>query len=210
MKILFILALAFAVNIDCLLTGIAYAIQQIRLPLRSICIVSAIGGAVMLGAMLLGKAAGGMIPANFVDFLASMVLAFIGLYRIMCVVVKSVRRKVASDAVITSFRIPFLCIAVQILRTPSKADINADGTVDSRDAIMLGVALSLDVAAGGLAVALAGYPLLPSAAVTGLMSFCFLIGTRFFGMGLNKLSAKPLELLPGFILIGLALWRILF
>lgn len=212
MELALIAVFALALNTDCLLTGVAYGMRRIRLPLRSLLVVSAVSGAVLAAAMYAGGRLGALIPANFINFLASMVLAFIGFCRIIAVIRNTVRSKAAENALITAFRVPFLCIAVQILRAPEKADFNADGTVDSRDALMLGVALSLDLAAGGLAAALAGFPLGLTCSVTVLMCFALLLAAlRIGGAVGERLSAvwgKRVEYLPGIMLIALAVWRI--
>ena len=218
MHFLSLMTFALAINIDSLITGISYGMQQIKLPFFSRIVVSAISALMIFLSMLIGISTTTFLPTKFIDILSSLLLAFIGFYRIISVIRNNARKKEKKIGVITSFRIPFLCIAVQILREPEKADANSDGTLDGHDAIMLGTALALDSVAAGFAIALAGFPILNTALLCGITTFFFLsasyiCGKKFINY-INKYSAHEKLLhffnyLPGILLIFLAFWRII-
>ena len=51
-----------------------------------------------------------------------------------------------------------LGVVIQILRSPSKADMDNSGSISTQEAMWLGIALSLDAFGAGLGAALLGFP----------------------------------------------------
>jgi putative Mn2+ efflux pump MntP len=94
-----------------------------------------------------------------------------------------------------------LGVVIQILRSPSKADIDNSGSISAQEAMWLGIALSLDAFGAGLGAALLGFPTLWTALVIALFSGAFLslgmnVGLRFAAQRwMQKLSILPALLL---------------
>ncbi|MFB7817091.1 MntP/YtaF family protein [Paenibacillus chitinolyticus] len=101
-----------------------------------------------------------------------------------------------------SIEIKRLGLVIQILRTPSAADVDRSGNISSSEATLLGIALSLDAFGAGIGAALIGYtPLLTSAVIavtSGLFIFLGLkIGYQYSGLG----WIRKVSMLPGVVLI---------
>ncbi|MFF2158040.1 MntP/YtaF family protein [Paenibacillus chitinolyticus] len=101
-----------------------------------------------------------------------------------------------------SIEIKRLGLVIQILRTPSAADVDRSGNISSSEATLLGIALSLDAFGAGIGAALIGYtPLLTSAVIavtSGLFIYFGLkIGYQYSGLG----WIRKVSVLPGVVLI---------
>lgn len=94
-----------------------------------------------------------------------------------------------------------LGVVIQILRSPSKADMDNSGSISVQEAMWLGIALSLDAFGAGLGAALLGFPTLWTALVIALFSGAFLslgmkVGLRFAALSwMRRLSVLPALLL---------------
>lgn len=94
-----------------------------------------------------------------------------------------------------------LGVVIQILRSPSKADMDNSGSISVQEAMWLGIALSLDAFGAGLGAALLGFPTLWTALVIALFSGAFLslgmkVGLRFAALRwMRRLSVLPAILL---------------
>ncbi|WFR65677.1 MntP/YtaF family protein [Paenibacillus amylolyticus] len=94
-----------------------------------------------------------------------------------------------------------LGVVIQILRSPSKADMDNSGSISTQEAMWLGIALSLDAFGAGLGAALLGFPTLWTALIIALFSGAFLslgmkVGLRFSALRwMRRLSVLPALLL---------------
>lgn len=113
-------------------------------------------------------------------------------------------------AAVFSLELRRLGIVVQILRTPSSADMDASGSISPMEAMVLGIALSLDAFGAGLGAALLGYnPVWTSLAIT-IFSGSFLVlgmktGFRLSGSYWMKHAAA----LPALMLIVMGIMKLL-
>ncbi|GAB6926620.1 sporulation membrane protein YtaF [Paenibacillus sp. JCM 10914] len=100
-----------------------------------------------------------------------------------------------------SLEIPKMGVVIQILRSPSKADLDDSGSISPWEAMWLGIALSLDAFGAGLGAAMLGFSPLGTAAIVALFSGIFLImgmkvGLRFASRsGMRFISFAPALLL---------------
>nr|WP_229521571.1 manganese efflux pump [Paenibacillus monticola] len=109
-----------------------------------------------------------------------------------------------------SLELRHLGIVIQILRTPSSADMDASGSISSMEAMVLGIALSLDAFGAGLGAALLGFNPIWTALMIALFSGSFLMvgmktGLRFAGSYWMKHAAA----LPALLLISMGIMKLL-
>ncbi|UPK45861.1 manganese efflux pump [Paenibacillus pabuli] len=103
-----------------------------------------------------------------------------------------------------------LGVVIQILRSPSKADMDNSGSISVQEAMWLGIALSLDAFGAGLGAALLGFPTLWTALVIALFSGAFLslgmkVGLRFAALR----WMKRLSVLPALLLMIMGIMKLL-
>lgn len=103
-----------------------------------------------------------------------------------------------------------LGVVIQILRSPSKADMDNSGSISVQEAMWLGIALSLDAFGAGLGAALLGFPTLWTALVIALFSGAFLsLGMRV-GLRFAALSwMRRLSVLPALLLMFMGIMKLL-
>jgi putative Mn2+ efflux pump MntP len=101
-------------------------------------------------------------------------------------------------------------LVIQILRTPSIADVDKSGNISASEATLLGLALSLDAFGAGIGAALIGFVPLLTASVISISSGSFIaLGLRF-GLRYAEMNwIKKLSVLPGCVLIIMGLLKML-
>lgn len=98
---------------------------------------------------------------------------------------------------------------IHILRDPETADIDSSGTVKGKEALLLGLALSLDAFGAGIAAALMGFSPLGLALSVSLLSALFVsLGI----VGGNRLAhvkwVKRMAFIPGLLLIAIGILKL--
>ena len=115
----------------------------------------------------------------------------------------------STDKKIVSIEIKSIGLVIQILKTPSKADLDQSGNITAPEALLLGLALSLDAFGAGLGAALIGYPPLMSAIVIALSSGIFVaMGLRIGLIYSNLRWIQKMSVLPGCFLILLGIMKL--
>lgn len=101
-------------------------------------------------------------------------------------------------------------LVIQILRTPSIADVDKSGNISASEATLLGLALSLDAFGAGIGAALIGFVPLLTASVISLSSGSLLaVGLRIGFRYAEMTWMKKLSILPGCVLIVMGLLKML-
>ncbi|MHA7964816.1 manganese efflux pump [Paenibacillus sp. CAU 1782] len=103
-----------------------------------------------------------------------------------------------------------LGLVIQILRKPQVADVDRSGSISASEAVMLGVALSIDAFGAGLGAALLGLPALLTAVVIAVSSAFFLVSGTYVGLRFAaRRSRHALSVLPGILLIMMGIMKML-
>ncbi|WNS46356.1 manganese efflux pump [Paenibacillus sp. MMS20-IR301] len=109
-----------------------------------------------------------------------------------------------------SLELRHLGVVIQILRTPSSADMDASGSISSMEAMILGIALSLDAFGAGLGAALLGFSPVSTALMIALFSGTFLLLGMKTGLRLSgSYWMKHAALLPALLLIAMGIMKLL-
>jgi putative Mn2+ efflux pump MntP len=211
--------------------GATYGLRRIRVSLRAIGLISGFSGLTMLIAMGVGQWLSTLFSPQLTERLGAIILLGIGVWVIYQNASSSDRdggiecetftvskassmqghTDVRADIPVRSLlkiEIKWLRLMVQILRTPSAADVDRSGWISPTEAVLLGLALSLDAFGAGIGAAMIGYPPIGTATFITIMSGMFVllgiqVGLRFANLkGLERLS-----LLPGLILILMGLLK---
>lgn len=103
-----------------------------------------------------------------------------------------------------------LGLVIEILRTPSLADVDRSGYISSSEAVLLGVALSLDAFGAGIGAAFIGFaPVLTAAVIAAASGLFITLGLR---VGLTFADTRWLQrlaVLPGCILIAMGIMKLM-
>ncbi len=97
---------------------------------------------------------------------------------------------------------------IQILRKPTVADFDKSGTISAGEALLLGIALSVDSFGAGIGASLLGYVPAMMAILVAIMSSLFLfIGMKLGTVLSNMKWLQKFTFLPGVLLIIIGIWK---
>jgi putative sporulation protein YtaF len=203
-----LLLLAFAVSLDSFSTGLTYGLRKVKIPTKSISIISICSASSLLLAMLLGQTIGSIITPVWAGRIGGLILVVIGaavLYQFFRPEKETV---LSQEKTLINFEIKSIGLVVQILRRPLTADFDRSGTITGIEAFMLGIALSLDAFGAGIGAALLNFsPLLLTLAIL-MMSFTFLFSGLKMGEFFSHLRwIHRVSFLPGVLLILIGILR---
>lgn len=231
-----LLVLAFAVSLDGFGVGVTYGLRRIRIPLLSVLIIACCSGLIIYLSMQVGGWLTGFLSEFVARLIGACVLILIGGWALLQVKrgkqsdeadeteVVSVQGSAASTEgfekiqageianapLVMRVELKHLGLVIQILRTPQAADVDKSGTISASEAVMLGVALSLDAFGAGLGAALIGLPSLFTSLTIAAASAIFLIGGIRFGFRFSAWRGmQTLSFLPGILLIMMGIMKLL-
>jgi putative sporulation protein YtaF len=201
--------LALAVSLDGFGVGVMYGLRKIRIPVISISIIALCSGIVIFGSMQLGVLLLQFLPPVYTREIGALILIIIGLWSLFQMIMQKYGDTADTENTVAGEMNPVVYIElktlgliIQILKSPSAADIDRSGNISASEAALLGIALSLDALGAGIGAALIGFNPLLTACMIALSSGIFL----FFGLRLGFAFSgihwvRRLSFLPGCILI---------
>ena len=215
------LILTISSSIDSLGIGITYGIRNTTISFIAKIILFAIAFIVSIISILLGCTFKGIFSPNIIEYIGSFILILMGIFIFMQSVNKknisdkrinnSIDKKLNEQQKIYSFFIKCLGITVQILKNPTSSDFDKSNTIDAKEAVFLGLALSLDSFGVGMSFGMIEnftfyFPLFIS-----LFQLFFLNFGNFLGKKLCNFSKIPdnfWSVLSGILLIIIGLFKI--
>ena len=194
--------LAFAVSLDSFGVGLTYGLRKIRIPLRSIFIIACCSAAMIFLATGVAHSIMWFMSPRLAEGLGGFILIALGTWALyQCSATKVKKRSRTLD-------LKRFGLVTQILRKPATADMDRSGIISATEALILGVALSLDAFGAGMGAALMGYPPWLSAVLMGTMSSLFVyLGMKFGSMFSSARWINQFSYWPGIILITFGLCK---
>ncbi|TLS48423.1 sporulation membrane protein YtaF [Paenibacillus antri] len=230
------LALALAVSLDGLSAGMMYGIRKIRIPAYSIGIVSLLSAFVLFGSMAVGGLFVEWLPERAARWTGAAILIAIGAWAIVQMLLTSRRESAAGDdpskpsgadasapaeatpaeasaaaeKTVLQWEIRQFGLIIRIWRTPSMADMDRSGVITASEAVLLGIALSLDSLGAGVGAALIGFPPVATSLMIGAAcGACIAIGVKLGFLLSGWRWIGKLTLLPGCILIVMGFMKLM-
>lgn len=205
-----ILMFALAVSADGFIVGLSYGFNRIRIPLLSLFVIALASCLAVTASMLLGQGLTVYLLPNGAANIGAVVIIVVGIYFLL----NACREKISNLDIedqepLITFSVRFLGIIVQILKEPSRADLDASGEISTREAFFLGLALALDALGAGVGVAMTGFNILYTALTVGVVKFIVVnlgigLGHRIENRRLQSISS----LVPGLVLICIGLMEL--
>jgi len=212
-----IVILAVSLSIDALGVGVAYGLRKVKIPLGSKVIICFFSILYSAAALFIGKSISGFLPAYVSKLVGIVILIFMGVWIIISAVLKRENGHASQEfpdtvsKTLFEFAIKSLGITIQVIKNPSRGDIDKSGTIDTVESLMLGLALSVDAIGVGIGSALAEFYSMIIPVSIGLFQILFIYLGTYLGEKLTytaKINKKVLAVLPGILLIFLAIIRI--
>lgn len=224
MPFLSLLVLAFAVSLDGFGVGVMYGLRKIRIPLLSVAIISCCSGAVIYTSMQIGVYISRFLSPLYAKIAGAVILIGIGIWALYQLSRQKEEesapserqekpeedRQPAERRQVLNIELKRLGLVIQILRTPSIADVDRSGNISASEATLLGLALSLDAFGAGIGAALIGFSPALTSAVIALASGTFLAAGLRIGFAYSELGwVRKLSFLPGCVLIIMGIMKLL-
>ncbi len=204
------LFLAISSSIDSFGIGITYGIRNTKISNLAKFILFIISFVVSLFAVYLGDFLKDLLPDNIANYIGAFLLILLGGFVLFQALRKNIVKdnkiyeEVFSEPKIYRFFIKFLGITIQIIKDPISSDLDKSNLIDGKEAVFLGVALSLDSFAIGISSGILGihsllFPILVSIFQLLFISFGNSIG--YFLNNFNKIPEYIWSIISGILLI---------
>ncbi|RNB81368.1 sporulation membrane protein YtaF [Brevibacillus nitrificans] len=211
-----LLLVSLAISMDSVSVGLTYGLRKMRMPFLSLIVVSGCSFVVVYGVMMIGSSLTYWLTPEIGKQIGAAVLIVMGLFTLWRLVSPRSTAEEEQSAkvdvafvekegepewtVLSQFRV--FGVMIQILRDPAQADTDRSGHIMGWEAVMLGLALSLDAFGAGISLTFLGYSPLVVALCIAVMSALLLqigltLGRR---AGQSKWISK-LTWLPPILLI---------
>ncbi|MCH7322937.1 sporulation membrane protein YtaF [Solibacillus sp. MA9] len=209
-ELLSILLLGFALSLDSLTVGLTYGMRKVSIPFKSIFIISSTTFLVLLVAMGMGTIIEHFISYETEQRLGGIILIGIGIWVLyQFFTSKKTKTEDQSGSKVITFELKTFAIIIKILKKPVEADLDRSGNISSKEALFLGLALSLDSFGAGVSAALIDLPpILFSIIVTVSCTIFILAGISIGKLLSNVTWMKNLAVLPGIVLILLGIFKL--
>ncbi|MCL7747765.1 sporulation membrane protein YtaF [Halalkalibacter alkaliphilus] len=202
-EILSLLAIALAVSLDSFGVGLTYGLRKMKLPWKSLLFIAGCSATSILIAMYFGTVIQTYLSPRVAESIGGAILILIGawaLYQVYRPATNTVKTK--GDEVILNFEIKVLGVVIRILRKPMVADFDNSGTITGREALLLGIALSLDAFGAGIGAALIGFsPVWMAIAVATMSALFVTLGMKSGNRFSDSAWMKKFSFIPGLLLI---------
>ncbi|MFD0768298.1 sporulation membrane protein YtaF [Bacillus sp. CGMCC 1.60114] len=203
-----LILLAFTLSLDSCSVGLTYGLRNVRIPLKSIIVIAICSAVVMILSMGIGHMIAQVFSPVLATRIGGLVLVAIGAWVLYQFFQSHKKEEVQQEEKVWNLEIASLGLVIQILRKPTVADFDKSGTISGMEALLLGMALSLDSFGAGIGASLLGYSPFVMAGLVAVMSSLFLfIGMEAGTVLSNMRWLQKLTFLPGILLIIIGIWK---
>lgn len=217
------LFLALSSSIDSLGIGITYGIKNTKISYMGKVVLFAISFSISVLSVWFGD----IIKNVFSDFatklIGSVILVCMGIFVCFQAIrkdkINSISDKLPSNSIYTneekiySFFIDFLGITIKIIKNPTSSDLDFSNSIDGKEALFLGFALSLDCFCIGACGSIIGINSFLFPLFISVFQLVFLNLGNMLGNKLHSLSNLPdniWSIISGFLLILIGVIRFVF
>ncbi len=219
--LLSVFAFALALSMDGFAAGIVYGTRNIRIPLMSLVVIGITSSTAIGVSMFFGHFVSNYVSVKLASVAGSLILILMGLRMVILTWSNSKIENAAGEGnepgeeetkrkAILKFKIKSLGLVIQILQEPAVADLDKSGHINTKEALLLSLALAMDALVAGFGAAMTGFEPLLTPVIVGPASAFWVgigvyVGKRYAA---NWLGGKA-AILPGWLLICLGLVKVI-
>ncbi|MEC0242964.1 sporulation membrane protein YtaF [Paenibacillus dokdonensis] len=194
------ISIALASNLDNAGVGAAYGMRKIKIPFLASMVIAFMGFLLTLMGGLFGQVIALWIPSMVCNIIGMVILVVIGLWVMLQPFLSQKQMKKET----------YPGLIKEILKNPEAADINQSQSVDFKESIILGIALSINNLAGGFDAGITHINIWETSLFSGAFSFicigiCSLLGRKIAGDRLGRNASW----IAGLILIFIGLHQVI-
>jgi putative sporulation protein YtaF len=193
MHILSSLIFTFSANVDNLAVGVAYGIKNLKISLLKSALVAFMSCLGTFGAMLFGRAIYHLLPKHFTNSIGSIILICLGIWSLYEAIKSNLNKN---------------CYE-QVIDKPEIVDADKSGTIDTKEALILGLVLTVNNIGMGIGASITGINVILTSILTFIFSFIFIPSGVYFGRKyLSNAMGKFASILSGVIIILLGIYEL--
>ena len=210
------LLLATSVSIDSFGIGITDGLRNTKISKIAKVILFAVSIIITTLSVTIGNTISQLFPSFITAWIGACFLILMGLW----IIYQALKQKEETPHRISSFDQPepkvykifieFLGITIQIIRDPASSDFDNSKQIDWKEAIYLGIALSIDSLCVGICSSVIGYTSIVFPILVATFQLLFLSIGRLFGSKIASTSKIPENIwsvLSGVLLICIGISR---
>lgn len=215
------LILAISSSIDSLGIGITYGIKSTKISITAKIILFIIAFIVSIFSIWFGNFLKLILPDFIALYIGSLILIFMGLF--ICLQCLRPNKKeinsennncisLDNEEKVYSFFIKFLGITIKIIKNPVSSDFDNSNSIDSKEALFLGLALSLDSFCIGIGFSIMNISSFLFPFLISCFQLFFLNIGNFIGRKLHNSSNLPdnvWSIISGILLVIIGVLKIL-
>ena len=211
--------LAISSSIDSLGIGITYGIKNTKITFKAKIVLFFIALVISIISIWFGNILKYILPDFITHYLGSIILISMGIF-ICFQSLKKSKKNISSSNIkninieetICSIFIKFLGITIKIIKNPSFSDLDKSNTIDAKEALFLGLALSLDSFCIGIGFSIMNlssvlFPLLVSFFQLFFLSLGNSLGQKIYNF--SNLPDNIWSIISGILLIIIGFFRII-
>lgn len=183
------LLLIAAVSSDSFCAAFGLGVSGITIPPRSAAVISALGAVFLTLSAGFGGMAVHFIPSGVCSAISSIILTLLGLFNIFHKAFKKLCDKLPENS------------RLRICLSDEEADSDRSKDISCKEALIFSAALSADSLAAGLGAGLGTVPMLPTAFLSFIIGFVFVLSANVLGKKAAVGRKLDLRALCGALLI---------
>ncbi|WP_445489524.1 sporulation membrane protein YtaF [Niallia sp. 03133] len=205
-----LILLALAVSIDNFSVGFTYGLRKMKIPFKSIFIIACCSGFTLLVGMFFGHIISRIFSSSYAESIGGIILILLGIWILFQFFQPTKEKEIIThEKNIINFEIKSLGIVIKILKKPLAADFDNSGTITGIEAVLLGLALSLDAFGAGIGASMLEFsPFYLTIAVIGMSTSFVSLGIAGGSFFSKKSFVEKFSFLPGVILIIIGLFKL--
>ncbi|MCL2856002.1 MAG: sporulation membrane protein YtaF [Defluviitaleaceae bacterium] len=198
------LLLAVVLSIDLFAVSFAYGSSKIKIPFKSIMIITAIGSVILGVSVYLGAFLMPFMPGEVASVISFTILFALGVIKIFDSIIKRHIRKRNKASRKLEFSIFSLKFILNIYADPEKADVDKSRIISPKEAVAVAIAVAIDAFALGFGAGLVDVNHLQLIGFSLVIDVAAVVAGCFIGGKIAQKSPVSLSWLGGVILILLA------
>ena len=204
-----LILIAICVSLDSLGIGLTYGLKNTKISFYAKIILFIISILITTFSIILGNYICKIFSQNISKMLGSILLCVMGLW----IIIQSITNNKEKIKKEYHFFIKFLGITIQIIRDPNYSDLDNSNNIDAKEAVYLGIALSLDSIGIGIGSSIIGLNSFLFPILVAVFQLFFLSIGSFLGEKIKDISNIPeniWSIISGTLLIFIGISKIIF
>lgn len=203
--------LSLALSVDGFFVGLSLGFKKIKIPFQGKAIIGAMSVLFAYAAVSCGELLARLLPDHIAKIMGAAIMGLVGLWIIFGNFFRQSSFLENQKKSFSAFIKSKTNLPIKVLNNPPMSDMDQSGVIDLKEALLIGIALSLDILGTGFGIGAIGISPLTISPCVGLFLIIFLSAgmlTARFITKITPLSEQMFSYLTGIILIILSISRL--